>query len=221
MNSGGDLLFVYGTWRSDASEAAVLLDESAWGGATTQGTLYRADASPMLVVEGSGRVHGQIFKVSREKLLALDQMGAQGASSGGLYLRQQVPVVIFGIPDEEIIHAWAYVWSGGVGGAVAIPSGDWLDAEKPLNTPVLTLAAAFLILAFLAGTVALIYYLMGASASGLNGRLVALCFAMLPLGSLLFCHAANRKREQWVVLRSWLQGVAFVLLILALFPAVI
>jgi gamma-glutamylcyclotransferase (GGCT)/AIG2-like uncharacterized protein YtfP len=217
MNSGWDLLFVYGTWRSDASEAAVLSGASPAGDASIQGMLFRADALPLLIMEGSGRVHGQLFRVSRERLRTLDQLSAEGAFQGGRYRRQQVPVSIPG--NDEAIYAWAYVCGNGVGAAVAIPSGDWLDAEKPRNTPILTQAAVFLVLAFLAGTVALVHYLTGDGGGELNGRLVAVCFAMLPLGTLLFCHAANRKREQWVVLRRWLQGVAFVLLILVLFPA--
>lgn len=74
-------LFVYGTLRAGGGAADLLAGCECLGAATVAGTLYNIDdAYPALVLAGSGRVAGELWRCPPETLPALDRY--EGVAEG-------------------------------------------------------------------------------------------------------------------------------------------
>jgi gamma-glutamylcyclotransferase (GGCT)/AIG2-like uncharacterized protein YtfP len=112
-------LFAYGTLRRGGPSHELLATSVFVGTATVEGTLYDIDGDfPALVLYGSTRVPGEIWRCSAELLGRLD--GFEGTDSG-LFRRVGVQVGDYG--------CWTYV----AGPALArrltpsrrLPTGAW------------------------------------------------------------------------------------------------
>jgi len=69
-------------------------------------------------VPGSGRVVGEVYRVSEEKFQRLDQI--EGAPY--LYRRELIKVKL---ANGEELEAYTYIYNHSVDGLEKIPSGDW------------------------------------------------------------------------------------------------
>lgn len=165
-----ELVFVYGTLRRHASNA-FRMEGGTWEGMrTVRGRLYQISWYPGLKLSAdAGRVIGEIWSVSPEQLLALDEFEGvpAGELEGDEYRR--VRVTVEPLPDLEnqsewdvsdrdlaAREAWVWEWKGDPGQAQLIPSGDWLDLEAPKQKPLFTTIGCLSVLAFTVGTQALI-----------------------------------------------------------------
>jgi hypothetical protein len=107
------------------------------------------------------------------------------------------------------MSAWIWEWIGPLDGAVAVPSGDWLNVEHPRSSPRLTsLAMGCLLLAYLA---AMVSHLSRYRA--LTDAAMIFSFTAVLLG----CFAnyfGGRRREHWAPVRPlvWLFFAVFALL---------
>jgi gamma-glutamylcyclotransferase (GGCT)/AIG2-like uncharacterized protein YtfP len=112
-------IFVYGTLRTGAAMTSLLRGCRRIGDATVTGALYDLRSYPALVLEGEGRVRGEVWLCPGETLARLD---TYEQVEEGLFRR--VEVEIEGAP------CWTYVagplLDEEIAGAPAIASGCWL-----------------------------------------------------------------------------------------------
>ena len=200
-DTGSELVFVYGTLRRGGSNAFRMDGAEFVGPATVSGALYRISWYPGLVLDGDGRVSGEVYRVGPELLRALDEFEglAAGEIEGSEYRRVKVEADAGRHPDEKRVEVWIYEWTGPVDGKNWIKSGDWLDAELPRNDPWLTLLA----LACLLG-----YPGVGVAAMFLNndhGGFMLSIMGMTPLFAWSAAQMGEQRREVW---RSFRRGVS-------------
>lgn len=123
-------LFVYGTLMSHTeSEMARRLGREAvsLGPATIQGVLFRISWYPGLV-EGDGRVHGEVFRLSdpASSLAWLDAyegiVPADPAGHRGEYERVERTVLL---ESGGSLTSWVYLYCADVSRAEVMPEGRW------------------------------------------------------------------------------------------------
>lgn len=131
MKPDNDLerVFVYGTLRRGGSNAFRMDGAEFVGPATVGGALYRISWYPGLVLDGAGRVTGEVYRVGPEQLRALDEFEglAAGEIEGSEYRRVRVEA-LFG--EGEELEVWVYAWKGEVNEDERIPSGDWVGVQS-------------------------------------------------------------------------------------------
>jgi gamma-glutamylaminecyclotransferase len=118
MTASSELrVFVYGTLMRGEAHHALLARQEFLGPALTEPIFELIDLGPYpaLVPDGHTAVCGELYRVDRDLLPALDELEGHP----GYYRR----ISIFTADGREAI---AYVLeSGRVGGRPRIPSGDW------------------------------------------------------------------------------------------------
>lgn len=81
---------------------------------------HRPYAYPAMV-PGEGRVYGEVFCLASEALPLLDALEEEGEE----YRRVRVRVET----EEGPLEAWAYLYLGGLEGALPLPQGVWKGGE--------------------------------------------------------------------------------------------
>jgi gamma-glutamylcyclotransferase (GGCT)/AIG2-like uncharacterized protein YtfP len=147
MSSGsseGELVFVYGTLRRNASEGARLAGAKYLGRMQIKGSLYQIASYPALVesTDERARVLGDLYRVPPDQLEEIDRWhgGREGVRSGGCYTRRRETVSEIGYQVKSFT-AWVWRWTGSMDEAVGVPSGDWIDVEQPRTWPLFTWVA--------------------------------------------------------------------------------
>ncbi len=127
-DTGSELVFVYGTLRRGGSNAFRMDGAEFVGPATVRGVLYRISWYPGLVLDGDGRVCGEVYRVGPELLRALDDFEglAAGEIEGSEYRRVRVEALA---GDGEELEVWVYEWKGAFDENERIQSGDWLGVQ--------------------------------------------------------------------------------------------
>ncbi len=123
---GGGLVFVYGTLREGfANRGRKVLSNGAdfVGVGRVLGSLYDAGAFPVLVLEGSGSVVGEVYRLRRPHVMLERLDRYEGVGLGGLFDRRVVSV---GMGEGDALDAWAYVWMGPVEGFHRVSWGDFV-----------------------------------------------------------------------------------------------
>ena len=125
----GDRVFVYGTLRrgfinNDATlafrDGATFLTKG-----TLPGGLYSVGWYPALIEGEDGRVHGEVWQITRPGIMhILDDY--EGLFDDGPPEYKRVPRTID--TPEGRIEAWAYIYLYEVDPMQRMPSGDWADA---------------------------------------------------------------------------------------------
>jgi gamma-glutamylcyclotransferase (GGCT)/AIG2-like uncharacterized protein YtfP len=115
-------LFVYGSLRRNHSTAThpLLAGAPHHGDARVQGTLYRVDWYPGLVLAGDGWVHGELFELPDARADAM--IAALDAYEGDGYGRTSANVHL---ADGRVVASWLYVYLGPTRGLDTIASGDF------------------------------------------------------------------------------------------------
>ena len=123
-----ELVFVYGTLRRGGSNAFRMDGAELVGLATVGGALYRISWYPGLVLDGDGRVSGEVYRVGPELLRALDEFEglAAGEIEGSEYRRVKVEA---DAGNYEVVEVWVYEWKGAFDEDERIQSGDWLAGD--------------------------------------------------------------------------------------------
>lgn len=125
-----DLLFVYGTLMSHTGTAKaqqLMAEADSLGPATIAGTLYRIDWYPGLV-EGEGRVHGEVFRLrsAAASLVWLDAyegiVPGDERENRNEYVRVRRPVTL---ADGRTLEAWVYLYVRDVGTSSPVADGRW------------------------------------------------------------------------------------------------
>jgi gamma-glutamylcyclotransferase (GGCT)/AIG2-like uncharacterized protein YtfP len=128
-----DLLFVYGTLRSDsghAMHAELARVADLVGKAVFRGRLYRVRHYPGAVGsdDPADRVHGEVYRLHgpARAIPALDEYEGYepGFASSG-FERVQADVAL---ASRDTVRAWIYVYRKPTRGLTRIVSGDFLGA---------------------------------------------------------------------------------------------
>ncbi|WP_448583996.1 gamma-glutamylcyclotransferase family protein [Thermocrinis sp.] len=113
-------LFVYGTLRAGEIRHGLIQHCEFLGLAYAEGyDLYLIYKFPGMV-PGSGRVVGEVYRVSEKALQALDWI--EGVPN--LYRRELIKVKL---ATGEELETYTYIYNGSVEGFKKIPSGDWKE----------------------------------------------------------------------------------------------
>ncbi|WP_333785375.1 gamma-glutamylcyclotransferase family protein [Thermocrinis sp.] len=111
-------VFVYGTLRNGEVRHGALQNCEFVGLAYAEGyDLYLISDFPGMV-PGSGRVVGEVYRVSEDILQRLDWI--EGVPS--LYRRELIKVKL---ETGEDLETYTYIYNNSVNGLKKIPSGDW------------------------------------------------------------------------------------------------
>lgn len=115
-------LFVYGSLRRNrgGGNHPLLAGATHRGDATVEGTLYRVSWYPGLVLEGNGRVHGELFELPAER--AQSMIAALDEYEGGGYRRVASHAQL---SSGASVETFLYVYAGPIEGLEVIPSGDF------------------------------------------------------------------------------------------------
>ena len=132
--SSAELLFVYGPLRRGGSDAFRMEGAEFIAKGTVPGTLYRLPGGPGLVSGGltEPRVTGEVYRVSPDHLQRLDQLDGIDPESEVSGDRRKRRVMVHSLSNAgESWEAWAWEWTGPVDPVQWVPSGDWMDEERP------------------------------------------------------------------------------------------
>ncbi|SNR71232.1 gamma-glutamylcyclotransferase family protein [Desulfurobacterium atlanticum] len=127
------LLFVYGTLMSGFSANIFLSDTSFVGyGILYGGKLVHLKEGYPAVVEGNGRVFGEVYQVDYSTLKAIDffEEFFEDFPSHSLYLRVKKPVKL--LPYNDFVDAWVYFLNSSLVSIdyMEILSGNWREFLK-------------------------------------------------------------------------------------------
>lgn len=122
--AGAELVFVYGTLRSNASNGHRMAGGRLIGKASFPGRLFRVSWYPAVIAGEDGCVQGEVFEVNQALLASLDAFEGLpvGSLEGDEYRREKVKVTL---EDGRVLEAWSWLWIVGVEGLQEIVGGDW------------------------------------------------------------------------------------------------
>jgi gamma-glutamylcyclotransferase (GGCT)/AIG2-like uncharacterized protein YtfP len=189
-------IFVHGPHRRGASLGYQLADVHLYcGKSLIHGKLWQAGSQALLVREPGGDgpwVLGNIYRVDEDRIRMIDDYHGipPGGTMAGDFRRVEAEVQPFAGAGASM-KAWIWEWTGPTEGAVAVPSGDWTDVERPRQAPILTR---------LAGVCLLAVPLCIALGSVSGSEKVAMMFGVVGLSALpvaaFACYFAGRRRER-------------------------
>jgi len=119
-------IFVYGTLLPDLSRHYAMQGSRSLGRGTISGLLYDLGSYPA-VVQGAGKVWGEVFEVDATVLVSLDEIEAfypDAPADKSEYLREEVVVQMDGA--EVTLSAWFYRFNQSIAGKHLIEHGDYL-----------------------------------------------------------------------------------------------
>jgi gamma-glutamylcyclotransferase (GGCT)/AIG2-like uncharacterized protein YtfP len=121
------LLFTYGTlMRGYGLHRVLAPGATAIGEATARGRLLDLGSYPGLI-EGAGRVQGEIYRLDDPELLrVLDR------EEGYNFVRRRAIVTL---ADGRRVRAWLYRYRGSRARATPIPDGNYRRARPPAARP--------------------------------------------------------------------------------------
>lgn len=133
--TSADLLFVYGTLRSDAAHpmANHLKQQAQWiGAASYQGKLYKITDYPGVVASTNpaDKVYGEIYQVlSGDLWSTLDDYEECSASFPAPTEYQRLLQTVY-LANHQAISAWVYLYNRSVSHLEVIESGDFINQIK-------------------------------------------------------------------------------------------
>ena len=209
-------IFVHGPHRRGASQGYQLADIPLHcSKSVIHGKLWQSGTRALLTAgPGSTReapwVLGDIYRVDEDRLRMLDEFHAipAGSSAGANVSRLRAEVFPYNGAGAGIM-AWIWEWTGPLGDAAAIPSGDWMDIELPRKPPTLTKLALICMIA------APLFIALGALTYSEDLALaLAICGLTAPAIAAFANYFGGRRRERWRPLRilHWFL-LGFILLI--------
>lgn len=123
MENTDEIIFVYGTLRTGASNHHRLEGGRFLGGGIVRGRMFRIAWYPGVVLDpDAGEVVGEIHAVDPAMLVALDEY------EGSEYQRTRVRVDRGA--DHPALDAWIWEYRMPVEGLAWITSGNWLEAGQ-------------------------------------------------------------------------------------------
>lgn len=200
-----ELVFVYGSLRIGASENPRMAGAEWLGRGLARGRLYKVLWQPGLVLDEDGpEVLGDVYKVNAELLREIDDREGvpAGATHGEEYERRKIRVLRKAeveatwaeIPAE--VETWAWIWRKPVDDLEEIPSGDWLDVERPRQPSWFTGLGCLGLLAIPIGGFAGLKALEGISVVIDGDMAVFILFLIAGLGGFGAGIFALRRRER-------------------------
>ena len=117
-------VFVYGTLRPGGSNDITRYAPRPVrvGDAEIGGVLYDLGAYPGVVLGGTGRVRGEVYRIAPMVERALDVLEGVQEDGNGEYLKRELTVVVGGRELPCLVYE---IQRGRADGAPVIPSGDW------------------------------------------------------------------------------------------------
>lgn len=128
--SGLDCVFAYGTMMAGFSRRSLLGAAILEGVGRIRGALYHFGEFPGVVLDDSGWVSGELYRVpdlgTRLADLDREEWYDPADETRSLYVRRRVPV---SLPESAAREAWVYVYNRPIGlppgRGPRIESGDW------------------------------------------------------------------------------------------------
>ncbi len=126
-------IFVYGTLRKGGSNHFRMDGAKFVGKGTVEGGIYLIESNPELVfpalkLDPEGRVVGEVYRVSKTQLKALDAFEGISERYEEPYEYRRVKTGVE-MESGEQEFAWVWEWNLSLDGAKPLPQGDWLLYE--------------------------------------------------------------------------------------------
>lgn len=118
-------VFVYGTLRRGGRNDIARFQPEPFhvADAVIAGTLYDLGAYPGLVLDGKGRIVGEIYRIEPEVEAALDVLEEAADDDSGEYIKRQVAVDVGAQRFECLVYE---IHPTRIKGRAVIGSGDWI-----------------------------------------------------------------------------------------------
>lgn len=130
MDADGELVFVYGTLRSGASNAFRMEGAEQVSAARVRGRLYWIDWYPGLVLDdGDDWVVGEVWRVSAEMLAELDEFEGASTEDDPDAEYRRVKARAEGADCGSLYEPWVWEWRGLRDEERRLLSGDWMEVE--------------------------------------------------------------------------------------------
>lgn len=126
-------VFVFGTFRKGQPRNYILNGEKFLGYGFIEGfDLYYIENMFPGIVEGKGRVFGEVYEVDENKLYQLDEVeNVVRVSNVDVGLSKRVKVRVK-LNNFEDVDAWCYVFIQDLENSTKIDSGDWVEFSSKL-----------------------------------------------------------------------------------------
>lgn len=118
-------VFVYGTLRRGGRNDIARFQPEPFhvADAVIAGTLYDLGAYPGLVLDGKGRIVGEIYRIEPEMEAALDVLEEVADDDSGEYIKRQVAVDVGAQRFECLVYE---IHPARIEGRAVIDGGDWI-----------------------------------------------------------------------------------------------
>ncbi|MFN4244622.1 MAG: gamma-glutamylcyclotransferase [Brevinematia bacterium] len=130
----GELVFVFGTIRRSQPRHYLLGESNFVAEGIIEGfDLYYVNNMFPGIVEGNGKVFGEVYETDEKTLLKLDEAENVLKIKGrdfGLSKRVKLKVKT---KDGRELDAWCYIFIQNIENSTKIESGDWVEFSKTLN----------------------------------------------------------------------------------------
>ncbi len=122
-------VFVYGTLRAGGSNdiARYAPPPERVGSAFVAGTLYDLGDYPGAVLDGMGRIAGEVYRITPEVEGQLDALEGVMADESGEYIKREIAVSIEGRTLDCLVYE---IHPSRLAGRPVIRSGDWFARER-------------------------------------------------------------------------------------------
>ncbi|MCX8028743.1 MAG: gamma-glutamylcyclotransferase [Brevinematales bacterium] len=129
-----DMVFVFGTIRKGQPRHYLVKDAIFVDYATLEGfRLYYINNMFPGIVEGEGRVYGEVYKVNIDTLNKLDEAeDVVKVKNLDIGLSKRVKVKVKTSSGDEAL-VWCYVFNQDIENSTFIPSGDWVEFLKTIS----------------------------------------------------------------------------------------
>ncbi|WP_076998710.1 gamma-glutamylcyclotransferase [Variovorax sp. KK3] len=122
-------VFVYGTLRRGGRNDIARFEPPPLfvGYASVHGTLYDLGGYPGVVLDGSGRVAGEVYAITESLEAQLDRLEEVEPDGNGEYIRREVRVRV---GNDELACLVYEIHPSRIAGRRVIGSGDWFSCQQ-------------------------------------------------------------------------------------------
>lgn len=212
MSDKVELVFVYGTLRSGASNARRMEGAKWLGVRFVRGRMYQIDWYPGLVLDPEGDwVTGEVWEVTPDKLAELDEYEGEEyrrVRTRPAWTKDSAEAFNLELEPQPV---WLWEWTGPVDADSRVRTGDWLDVERPRQPPFFTTLGCLSFIVIPGGCAMLLEFVRRVFPAVWEWGVEVVAagvWLLTPVAAWILSNWAEKRREPGEVLRALTKGFA-------------